>query len=330
VPRVRSWEGVWCMNDPARTVARTSATTGCGVELDQGSVGGMGCGSGAPAAGCGGGSVLSFGRELRPVEIGFEKNGLDEWALQPLWHEHSRRRQSLPLRAVSAPWGKIDFIGGLQPLFKAGEVEFAKPVAELAEQLLGFPRGRIDAPNALAYALLLLRPGPAVYEAFDAREHVGEADVVWGKPVWLALNARAGLVTGVLVQYVDGQIAILGDWMVEGQTLSVIEEICREASMQAGLAPVAVYRRPFYARWGLTTDIATIDRGGRLSLEELVAGALILYPRYLDPVTRLPCPPEIIIEPLPAPRAIGRPIQGHLARSWNELTLRMPPPAGDR
>ena len=269
-----------------------------------------------------------LGRELRPVEIGFEKNGLDEWALQPLQHEQSRRRQSLPLRAVSAPRGKIDFIGGLHPLFKVGEVEFAKRTAELAEQPLGFPRGRIDAPNALAYAL---RPGPAVKRAFDARGHVGEADVVWGKPVWLPLNAWAGLVTGVLTQYVDGQIAILGDWMVDGEPLSVVKEICREASMQAGLAP------PLLCRLGFATDIAGINRGRRLSLEELVAGALILYPRYLNPVTRLPCPPEIIIERLddpnlwrPGPLVIGRRIQGHLVRRWNELTRRMPPPAGDR
>ena len=27
----------------------------------------------------------------------------------------------------------------------------------------------------------------------------------------------------------------------------------------------------------------------------LVAGTLILYPRYLDPVTGLPCPPELLI-----------------------------------
>jgi capsular polysaccharide export protein len=38
------------------------------------------------------------------------------------------------------------------------------------------------------------------------------------------------------------------------------------------------------------------DRRGRaLSLDELVAGVLILYPRYLDPVTGLPCPPEVLI-----------------------------------
>jgi capsular polysaccharide export protein len=36
-------------------------------------------------------------------------------------------------------------------------------------------------------------------------------------------------------------------------------------------------------------------RGRTLALEELAAGALILYPRYLDPVTRQPCGPETIV-----------------------------------
>ncbi len=54
---------------------------------------------------------------------------------------------------------------------------------------------------------------------------------------------------------------------------------------------------PFYAGWGLTRDLASVPerRGRPSSLAELVAAVLILYPRYLDPVTGLPCPPEILI-----------------------------------
>lgn len=64
---------------------------------------------------------------------------------------------------------------------------------------------------------------------------------------------------------------------------------------------VVVYGRPFYAGWGLTEDRTPLDRGRRLSLYELVAGVLILYPRYLDPLTRLPCGPELVIERLNRP-----------------------------
>lgn len=89
---------------------------------------------------------------------------------------------------------------------------------------------------------------------------------------------------------------------------------------------VVVYGRPFYAGWGLTTDLSAIDRGRCLTLEELVAGALILYPRYLDPVTRLPCGPEIVIERLdnpglwkPGPLVVARRLQGVLAQHWSGL-----------
>jgi capsular polysaccharide export protein len=88
---------------------------------------------------------------------------------------------------------------------------------------------------------------------------------------------------------------------------------------------VVVYGRPFYAGWGLTTDLAGVDRGRRLTLEELVAGALIRYPRYLDPVTRLPCGPELVIERLAEPElwrpgllVVARRLQGMLARRWSD------------
>jgi capsular polysaccharide export protein len=92
---------------------------------------------------------------------------------------------------------------------------------------------------------------------------------------------------------------------------------------------VVVYGRPFYAGWGLTSDLTGIDRGRRLGLEELVAGALILYPRYLDPVTRLPCKPELVIERLASPElwrpgllVAARRLQGLLVRRWSETLVR--------
>lgn len=44
---------------------------------------------------------------------------------------------------------------------------------------------------------------------------------------------------------------------------------------------------PFYAGWGLTDDTQTVPqwRGRALTIEEMVAGAYILYPVYFDPET---------------------------------------------
>jgi capsular polysaccharide export protein len=47
--------------------------------------------------------------------------------------------------------------------------------------------------------------------------------------------------------------------------------------------PVTCYGLPFYAGWGLTRDVLSIPRRNRrLSLDELVAGSLLVYPRYVS------------------------------------------------
>ncbi|EIX7826772.1 capsular polysaccharide biosynthesis protein, partial [Campylobacter jejuni] len=53
---------------------------------------------------------------------------------------------------------------------------------------------------------------------------------------------------------------------------------------------VFTYGMPFYAGWDLTKDKYRCERRTRkLSLEELVAGALIIYPRYINPKTKTLC-----------------------------------------
>jgi len=50
---------------------------------------------------------------------------------------------------------------------------------------------------------------------------------------------------------------------------------------------VVVLGRPFYAGWGLTEDKLQMPRRGRsLSLDELVAGVLLHYPLYWDPLLK--------------------------------------------
>lgn len=73
---------------------------------------------------------------------------------------------------------------------------------------------------------------------------------------------------------------------------------------------VATHGSPFYAGWGLTDDALVVPRRDRrLDLDELVAVTLILYPRYVDPVTRRPCPVETIVDRL----AEGRAARGSVA-----------------
>jgi len=53
--------------------------------------------------------------------------------------------------------------------------------------------------------------------------------------------------------------------------------------------PVTCFGMPFYAGWGLTDDRQTLHRRRRkLTLKELVAAALLRYPRYYDPFLQRP------------------------------------------
>ncbi|WP_134725525.1 capsular polysaccharide biosynthesis protein [Paracoccus luteus] len=67
--------------------------------------------------------------------------------------------------------------------------------------------------------------------------------------------------------------------------------------------PVTTLGAPFYAGWGLTRDLGPIParRVARPDLAALVHAALIAYPRYVDPVTGLPCPVELALDRLADP-----------------------------
>jgi capsular polysaccharide export protein len=90
---------------------------------------------------------------------------------------------------------------------------------------------------------------------------------------------------------------------------------------------------PFYAGWGLTRDLGAIperrlrktdgSRLPRLDLIHLVHAALIDYPRYFDPVSRRPCPPEVAVARL-ADGQLPRPGIGNrvLAKAQGSLASR--------
>jgi capsular polysaccharide export protein len=77
--------------------------------------------------------------------------------------------------------------------------------------------------------------------------------------------------------------------------LEVLTSLAGFEALMRGI-PVAVHGQPFYAGWGLTTDLNPPPRRTRvLALDELAAIALIAFPRYLDPVSGLLCPVEVVL-----------------------------------
>lgn len=59
--------------------------------------------------------------------------------------------------------------------------------------------------------------------------------------------------------------------------------------------PVHCFGMPFYAGWGLTQDQKSCSRRTPISLEQLVAGSLIQYPKYYNPILKQRCEVEDIV-----------------------------------
>jgi capsular polysaccharide export protein len=119
----------------------------------------------------------------------------------------------------------------------------------------------------------------------------------------------------------------LSPWvLMEGATTvyTVSSQLGFEAIL-AGHKP-QVFGQPFYAGWGLTEDRSPIDRRKRrLTRAQLVAGALILYPRWYDPYRDRLCGLEDVLATLEAEaRAWRQDRQGHVAvgmRAWKRGPL---------
>lgn len=94
--------------------------------------------------------------------------------------------------------------------------------------------------------------------------------------------------------------------------------------------PVTTYGWPFYAGWGLTEDMTPWPGSARrtLTLDALVAGALILYPLYLDPLTALPCDALTFVERLVQAREAGSPQRprGRVLRLIRAAKVMLNPP----
>ena len=116
-------------------------------------------------------------------------------------------------------------------------------------------------------------------------------------PDVLAGHRRGAIADTACLEYAD---EIVGELPI-ASLISMVDEVHVNTSLAGFEAllrgkAVTTYGVPFYAGWGLTNDLGPVPhrRTRRRSIEELVAASLLKYPRYLDPVTRLPCPAEIV------------------------------------
>jgi len=126
-------------------------------------------------------------------------------------------------------------------------------------------------------------------------------------------DTRLGKKNGVLARLALDDVEVVAEHCHPHALLNSVEAVYTVSSQmgfEALLLGKAVYcfGMPFYAGWGLTHDSKTCPRRqGPIALPQLVAAALILYPRYLDPILGQRCEVEQVLDIIagqqhPAPR----------------------------
>ena len=183
----------------------------------------------------------------------------------------------------------------------------------LATRLHNDPRPKVLLIDQVAGDLSI--PGAlAATEDFEAmvaaarRNHPGARLLLRTHP-----DTRLGKKRGVLAQMQLDDVERVIDHCHPHALLNEVEAVYTVSSQmgfEALLLGKAVYcfGMPFYAGWGLTHDSKTCSRRQtQVSLPQLVAAALILYPRYLDPVLGQRCEVEQVLQIIagqltPAPR----------------------------
>jgi capsular polysaccharide export protein len=133
-----------------------------------------------------------------------------------------------------------------------------------------------------------------------ARAHAPDAHIIYKPHPDVVAGHRKGHVeTADALRFADEiqHNAAITSLINVVDAVHVITSLAGFEALLRGKA-VTTHGVPFYAGWGLTKDLGDVParRTRRLSLDELVAGTLLLYPRYTDPVTRLPCSAELLVE----------------------------------
>jgi capsular polysaccharide export protein len=131
------------------------------------------------------------------------------------------------------------------------------------------------------------------------RKQAPEAYVLYKPhPDVLAGHRRGAIADRQCLEFAD---EIVGEVPV-ASLIGLVDEVHVNTSLAGFEAllrdkAVTTYGVPFYAGWGLTRDLGPVParRTAKRSTDELVAATLLIYPRYLDPVTGLPCPAEVVV-----------------------------------
>jgi capsular polysaccharide export protein len=179
--------------------------------------------------------------------------------------------------------------------------------------------GQVESDASLAYGAPQIRTNIGLLQA--VRRANPKAYIVY-KPhpdVMAGLRAK-GAGEDEALCWCDEQVtdAAMGDLLLAVDEVHVLTSLAGFEALLRG-KPVTCYGQPFYSGWGLTRDVVKNPRRHRqLSLEELIAGALIEYPIYMSRDSEALITPEAALDELLTWRA-----KAGVAVPWWRHGLRM-------
>jgi capsular polysaccharide export protein len=137
----------------------------------------------------------------------------------------------------------------------------------------------------------------------EVRRACPEAHVVYKPhPDVVAGLRRKGLHENEAARWCDEVVteAAMGDMLLQVDEVHTLTSLAGFEALLRG-RQVVCHGQPFYAGWGLTADrMPPVRRSRRLTLEQLVAGVLILYPVYVSRDTGRFTTPERALDELVA------------------------------
>ena len=180
--------------------------------------------------------------------------------------------------------------------YNVGGVAWTRP--QQAVRVVLVP-GQGESDASIQYGAPVVRTNMGLLQA--VREANPDAWVVYKPhPDVLAGLRKSGTGEEDALHWCD---ELLGDAPM-GQLLAAVDEVHVLTSLAGFEAllrgkKVVCYGQPFYAGWGLTDDrVPVLRRTRRLTLDQLVAGTLILYPTYVSRSTGRFTTPERALDEL--------------------------------
>lgn len=241
---------------------------------------------------------VGLGADLvRPLSLGMDRRGMYYDATAPSELEHLLQTTHFPTDLLArARQLRQRIVEQGFTKYNVGAGAWRRP--DGAAWIILVP-GQVESDASIRYGAPGIRSNMGLLQA--AREAHPTAHVLYKPhPDVLAGLRRKGEGEEEAKRWCDEVVTDVA----MGELLSAVDEVHVLTSLAGFEAllrgkPVTCYGQPFYAGWGLTEDRSPIARRTcRLTLDELVAGALILYPTYVSRTTGRFTTPERALDEL--------------------------------